>query len=363
MQIRNFTKDNTLIYKGIGILLILFHNLFHWMLLDSCENEWDFKKERIINFYDALVQYPFDFINVLLSYFGHFGVQIFIFISGVGLALSMQNKSRGWGIFMIERLKKLYPLLIVCFVFFFFYQIYFDWKMLEWYHYKEFFYKFVFIHILIPESDTSLSGPWWFFGLIFQLYLLFPLLFKAIKKYNVKAFIVICLISYIWIYISQYVYAPEANIMLLQNAPGHLPEFALGILLALNPEKKIHFSWVVLSLVIFSLGNFYKLFFPLTFLSITVLLYWGITKIIPFILNKTKKIKNVLFFYGSISMVLFAIHGPLRRQCNAISGDTFWMRYFSAILFLIAATGLAILGNMLYKWMVEKLSIKKTNLQ
>jgi peptidoglycan/LPS O-acetylase OafA/YrhL len=256
---------------------------------------------------------------------------------------------------MIERLKKLYPLLIIAFVFYFFYSIVLEWKMLEWFHYKEFLYKFLFIHTLVPESATTLSGPWWFFGLIFQLYVLFPLLFKALKKYNIKAFVLICVVSYIWIYISQYIYSPKADIMLLQNSPGYLPEFTLGILFALNPGKRIHFIWIVLAFVIFSLGNFYKSFFPLTFLSITVVMYWGLSRIMPFILNKTKIIKSVLFYYGSISMILFVIHGELRPRFISICGETFVMRYFSAILFLIAATALSILGAMMYKWMVKRL--------
>ena len=356
MQIKSFTKDDTLIYKGIGILLIVFHNFFHKMpLLEEKENEWTFASERVVDFYQTFIQNPFDCFNVLLSYFGHFGVQLFIFISGIGLALSMQHKTRAWKVFMVERLKKLYPLLIMGFVFLFFYAIIIDHRLLLWHRYLEFLYKLLFVHTFISKSGVSLSGPWWFFGLIFQLYVLFPLLFKVIKKYNIKAFVFICLGSYLWIYISQYVYAPSGSVYLLQNAPGHLPEFAFGILLALNPGKRIHFSWVVLSLILFSLGNFYKPFFPLTFLSITVVMYWTLTKIIPFILTKTQRLKTVLFYYGSISMIIFVIHGELRPPFLGISGEFWLMRYFCAFLFLLAATALSILGKVLYQWLVNRI--------
>jgi len=268
--------------------------------------------------------------------------------------LSMQNRTRDWRMFLVERLKKLYPLLITGFVFLFFYSIILGWGFLTWPHYQEFFYKLLFIHTLIPNSGTSLSGPWWFFALIFQLYVLFPMLYKIIKRFNVKAFVLICMVSYIWIYISQYLYSPEADVWLLQNAPGHLPEFALGVLIALNPGKRMNFIWVLLSFAVFSLGNFYKPFFPLTFLCITVVLYYGLSKIMSLIL-KTHLLKKGLFFYASISMVLFVIHGVLRYPFLPISGDIFWRRYLSAILFLIAATAMAILGNMMYNWMVKKL--------
>jgi peptidoglycan/LPS O-acetylase OafA/YrhL len=157
-----------------------------------------------------------------------------------------------------------------------------------------------------------------------------------------------------WIYVSQYLYQPEANILLFQNAPGHLPEFALGILLAMKKDRRIHIVWVLLSFVIFALGNFYKLFFPFTFLSVTVIFYWVFFKFLP-VLNKTKKIKKVLTYYGAISMILFVIHGPLRWNFIVISGETFWGKILGAILLLVVATALSILGNMLHEWMVRRL--------
>jgi len=337
MTINNFSKEDTLIYKGIGILLILFHNFFRRFPPWTGENEWYFSSVHFDKFFHGLLDTPFEFINLFFSYFGHFGLQIFIFISGVGLALSMQNRDRNWGIFMIERLKKLYPLMITGFVFLVVYKIAFDGQMIGWYYIREFIYKLLFLHTfnISKDSALSLTGPWWFFGLIFQLYVIFPLLFKMIKKYRIKAFLVICLISYVWIYISQYVYQPKAYILLFQNAPGHLPVFALGILLALNPGIKIHYFWGILALIIFSLGNYYKLFFPLTFLSVTILLIFGFSKFMPFLLNKTKRTKAVLTFYGSISMVIFAIHGPLRFPFVNISGNNFGQRLFSALLFLL----------------------------
>jgi peptidoglycan/LPS O-acetylase OafA/YrhL len=216
-------------------------------------------------------------------------------------------------------------------------------------------YKLLFIQTMRSGSGLSLSGPWWFFGLIFQLYILFPLIFKIIEKHRIKAFITICFVSYAWTYISQYVYRPDANVWLLQNAPGHLPEFALGILIALSPGKKIHYIWGILSLFLFSLGNFYKPFFPLTFLTATILVYWGSSKMIPLILSKTRMLKKVLLYYGSISMALFAVHGQLRPPFITISGETFWGRLCGSLLFLIAATAISILANMLYKWLTGKI--------
>jgi len=360
MKIKHFTKEDTLIYKGVGILLIVFHNFFHLLRPYAAENQTNFDLDRVHWLFFNLKDEPFESLNLLFSYFGHFGVQLFIFISGVGLVLSMKTKCRNWGAFMVERLKKLYPLLFIGFIFLLFYEILCNKNIPSFYYYREFFYKLLFLHTfnITKGSAYSLSGPWWFFGLIFQLYVLFPLLYRVIKKYNVKAFLLICMISYSWIFISQYVFSPNTDILLFLNSPGHLPEFALGILFALNPDKKMKPIYGILALVIFALGSFYKLFFPFTFLSITVVMYWGLTKIIPFILNRTQRLKSVLLYYGSISMVLFVIHGPLRFPFHEICGHTFYMKLFTAFLFIVVATALSILGNMMYQWMVNLL--KKT---
>lgn len=363
MLIKAISKEETNLYKGFGILLIILHNFFHWMPPWIGENEFDFDPKRVYNLFSAISHYPLEFINSLFSYLGHYGVQVFIFASGVGLAYSMLDKKRNWAKFMTERLKKLYPLMIVGVIFYFFTTIIIEQKIIGSWEWKEILYKFLFIHTLHPHSGMSLTGPWWFFGLIFQLYIFFPLLFKLFKRYRVKAFILICILCYTWIYISQYVYHPAADVYLLQNAPGHLPEFCFGILIALEKGKKIHPAWFIISLIVFVLGNFYRPFFPLTFLSATVVLYWLGSKTSPYIAKKDSFIKRGVLFFGSISMILFAIHGPFRVPFISISGDIFWKRLIGAALFVITVTSLSIPGNMLYKWLIKKIDFTSSKLK
>ncbi|MDR2972241.1 MAG: acyltransferase [Bacteroidales bacterium] len=358
MQIKSLPREYTTMWKGFAILHVMCHNFFHWVPPFTGENEWDFDPERVMRLIKGLVEQPLECINLYFSFFSY-GHTLFIFISGVGLALSMQNRDRSWGIFIIERLKKLYPLMITGFVFLFFYEIVFSGKFIGWYHCREFLYKLLFLHTfnITKGSALSLSGPWWFFGLIFQLYILFPLLFKIIKKYRIKAFVLICFISYVWIYISQYVYQPQAYILLLQHAPGHLPELAFGILIAISPSKKLPNVWVLLSLAVFITGCFFKFLYPFTFLSAVVFAFWILSKIFPFIINKAKRLKAILLHIGAISMILFAIHGPLRRLFIAVSGETFYGRLLALVLLIFTATALSIIGNKLYKWLIKRFDI------
>lgn len=65
------------------------------------ENEFEFNDENVFKFLSAFAEYPMESINILLSYLGHYGVQLFIFISGYGLAASMLNTYKGYKSFIV----------------------------------------------------------------------------------------------------------------------------------------------------------------------------------------------------------------------------------------------------------------------
>ncbi len=365
MNIRQLTKDDTGILKGIAILGILMHNFLHWIEpLDCQENEFGFIRSNIDSFFTAFHDKPTEFFNIIMSYFGHFGVQIFIFISGFGLAMSMANKTRGYGRFLLDRLKKLYPLVIIAFVFYFFSTIIMSYRFVSAEEMKSFGYKFLLIHTLVPGEGESICGPWWFFGLITQLYLLFPLVYWLIRKFGAKAFAVICLVSYAIVYTMLYAQILPKNLFIMQNFPGHLPEFALGILFACNNGKKANIIFFFAAIVIFCLGNFFKVFFPLTFLCLTYIMICGYMRITEWTKGKIFG-KSFFAFFGSISMVLFATHGEFRWQFVAIAknhanaGFTILM----LLLFLIAAVIIALGANAVYKWMLSLVERRKAEIK
>ena len=172
------SKRDTSILKGFAILCIVFHNYFHWLNPNPGENEFTFSASRVENFFQLLGDEPGEWFNLLFSYLGHYGVQIFVLISGFGLTVSMINRPRTWESFVLNRLKKLYPLLLSGILALFLGVILMDSQLVDNYIMMELKPKLLFIHTLIPNSGVSVNGPWWFFALILQLYLLFPLLFQ-----------------------------------------------------------------------------------------------------------------------------------------------------------------------------------------
>ena len=73
---------DSLVLKGGAIIAIALHNYFH-LISPVHENEFSFDPS---NFYALLksFQYPTQLIPALFSYFGHFGVRVFIFLSAYG---------------------------------------------------------------------------------------------------------------------------------------------------------------------------------------------------------------------------------------------------------------------------------------
>lgn len=356
MIYHNYTKRDTSIIKGFAILSIVLHNYFHWLAPSPGENEFDFSSRRVLDFFQLLRYNSQEFFNILFSYFGHYGVQLFIMVSGFGLAVSMINQPKTWESFMLGRLKKLYPLLVTGIVFYFFGMVLMEGKMFGVYEKRELGYKLLLIHTLIPNSGLSLVGPWWFFGLIFQLYLLFPLLFHWMEKWGWKVFFTVSVLSYGFIFLFRDALNLFQGTILMQNAPGHLPEFCLGMMLAFHKERKIHWIWLVLALVFFVLGNFFSGFYPFTFLSlcvVAVFAYQGL-KSIPV---KKSWLSVPLAYFGNISMALFVVHGffrtPILKVAITMPGP--WGHFVSGLLFLFLVWGVALAAKALYGFFVAQL--------
>lgn len=352
MKVYSISKDDTFIIKGLAIFSVVLHNFFHWVAPSPGENEFSFSTHCIYSFFSLMIERPTECINLLFSYLGHYGVQVFIFISGFGLTLSLLKRNRTWGVFMFERIKKIYPLLVTGVIVFGFASIVVSKSLITALGWKELRYKLLFVHTLLPNSGLKEVGPWWFFGLIIQLYILFPLLFKLFRKYNWKAFCGVLVISYCWIFLSQYEFQNLEEVSLMQNAPGHLPEFCFGILFALNTEKKIPIPWFVFAVLLFVLGNFFHIFYPFTFLSVTVIFVF----IFPYLKTIIEKVRLQRFFVflGEISMVVFAVHAIFREpfvQCFS-EYDSAWYNLISAILFFLCIMGISIASQKIYEYLI-----------
>lgn len=301
----NLSKDQTNIIKGVAMICLVLHNFLHWTNYIG-ENEMSFNADRIYVLFDAISSNKTMLFNGLFSYFGFYFLQLFIFISGYGLAKQYaKNITVSYSKYIAPRLIKLYALLLfgIAIYFVLFYK-HFD---LRW------FVSFAGSSLLMYNNLSfdrifMYVGPWWYFSLALQLYLLFPLLYKVLDRYKEKGLFVLILFSYILIFLFNPI-AMRLHIPIFGNFLGHLPEFLLGIGFAIFP--RIHLNWkiVIPTLIIFILSNFFDYFFSFTFLAFTILF---LAFVCPAIKLLPAGIIKAFIFLGSISMFMFLINGPLR---------------------------------------------------
>ncbi|NEN23439.1 acyltransferase [Cryomorpha ignava] len=307
---QTLTIRDTNIMKGISMLMIMFHNYFHQITPKTGENEFNFSVDYFQRFIGFLASEPLHAVRHIFSYFGHYGVQIFILVSSYGLYISYKDRDIEWLRFMKKRILKLYPTLLIGIVFVIILYIFSSSRFPSVFLVKESLIKLTLLYGFIPGSALSVSGPWWFFSAIIQLYAFFPLLKRIVKKYGPNSMLITAFI-FIGLTIAFNTFADIANFSIYYTFVGQIPVFALGIYFAARSEIKISVLVFLAALIMFAAANFYEMAYYFSFISVTILLLTVMIWLLPFI-QRFKKLATFLAFTGGISLFLFVIHGSLR---------------------------------------------------
>ncbi|MDO9510324.1 MAG: sulfatase-like hydrolase/transferase [Bacteroidales bacterium] len=346
----SISRSHTDVFKGLGILFIVFHNYFHWVWPSPGENEFNFSTSRILTLWEQIFTSPLEIFNLLFSYFGHFGVQIFIFISGYGLAMAANAKGVKYFSFLIRRFGKIYPSFLMAVAVLIVLRIFSAPESLNGVFFHQIKLKLLLIANFFPGEALTINGPWWFYSMIFQLYVVFPLLWWLDKKSTGISFFLISALALGLIFVLG-VDPWQSKTNLMQNMPGHLPEFLLGIYIAnRKPGKFASYLWP-LALLIFALGNYFESLWLLTFISVTWLLVVFFQRLADN-LKPGSVFLRIIVYFGSISMYLFAIHGFIRVPFVEMASKDF-IPLKSILLFIpfIIISTLLAHGMMLFeKW-------------
>lgn len=275
-----------------------------------------------------------------LARLGFSGVNVFLFMSGFGLTLSMTKAHLNfnhlwiklpWKKFFIRRFFKIYPLYIFCHFLFFITGIIMG-KYADMPLDIGFLLSVTGLKVFFPKYFWYGPDAFWFIGLIIQLYILFPILFwLLLKTGKINFFIIvfiICTISRLITANSEYYY-----VLILGLAPNRLSEFCLGMLVgyttATNKDMNINkislvnkHIWLVfvLAVLVGLLINVQPI------LSIRIVCYdlvlaiasfTGLT-IIALFISYISSAYNALFFLGNISYTFYLLHSPPIRPVFAI---------------------------------------------
>ena len=102
--------------RGIAILGIILHNYCHFLGFAVKENEYKFDPARPMQFFDKLFSFDSDLFIHFFSFLGHYGVPVFLFISGYGLVKKYEAAPGGDGLawaFIKKHFLKLFRLMFI----------------------------------------------------------------------------------------------------------------------------------------------------------------------------------------------------------------------------------------------------------
>ena len=343
------TRDECSAMRGIAILAIMLHNYCHFIGRIVQENEYQFfasnndKLWQVLSNPDALLPVH------LLSYFGHYGVPVFLFLSGYGLVMKYEKSltpnpspigEGGYGVFRFVRYHylKLLRMLIVGFTLFVIVDIMTPGRFQ--FHWDNVIAQLLMYINVLPTPDKIIwPGIYWFFGLMIELYIVYRLLL-----YRQKSWIVISLIAVCWLL--QVFCDPEGETLnrLRYNFIGGMLPFGVGIMAGRYVgHLHIHLSrwtWgaVLLgtTILIVIMGFHYQswLWIPLLIIVGTI----ALVKVLP------QQLLALVTWFGTISAAMFVVHPIARKLFITVA----WRQdiYDGLILYVIVAVALS--------WAVKK---------
>jgi len=337
------TRAECAALRGLAIIGIFLHNYCHWLGPVVKENEYTFSQHNV-DWLTAVMASPDGLLPAhLVSFFGHYGVPVFLFLSAYGLELKYGRSLYAPAFrFVAYHWKKLFSMMIVGFVSF----TIVDAMTPGRWHYTltQVLAQLAMVNNLLPDPDHNIwPGPFWFFGLMLQLYAVYRLLlYKRHWAWTAGA-MVVCLGV-------QLAFAPESEALnwYRYNFMGGMLPFGLGLLYARYGNRIILTNLNTLSLLV----SVVFCGFMVMWMSASYLL-WSLVPLVVCILcvYVVKLLSQAarrpvgawlmerLVWMGEISAALFVIHPTLRKVFIPISrhGDI----YTGLLLYAIAAIGAA----------------------
>ena len=359
--------------RGIAILGIILHNYCHFLGFAVKENEYKFDSSRPMQFFDKLFSLDSDLFIHFFSFLGHYGVPIFLFISGYGLVKKYEahpqtgneNPSRREGhsvgfTFIRKHFLKLFRLMIIGYLVFI--GVYLlrhsdGAQVYSWDHVLtqltmtiNFFY-FDPDHIIKP-------GPYWYFGLMLQLYILYIL---VIYRWRQNSLLIALAAGSILL---EACFGNQQDWLnyIRYNFIGGLLPFCMGIWaarrepLSNSPEGESNSTpplrevgWVLISALFVLFGGMYFwtwLIVP-AFIAIGAIATVKLLSACKGILSPLSSLLSPLSWLGSISAMLFVMH-PIAREL-IISHYRRIDIYGGIFIYLLSSVALA----MLLKWILR----------
>ena len=365
------TIAETRALRGLGILGIVLHNYCHFLGFAVKENEYTFTAERPRQFLEQLFSPDGNILIHLFSFLGHYGVPLFRFVSGLGLVLKYEktrpnppkgtvpdgpiqmegNKTesvgQGAGKWLADHFLKLFRLMVVGYVLFVLVYILRHNDAARVYSWDRVVAQLTMtINFLYFDPDHIIKpGPYWFFGLMIQLYALYRLvIYRWRSGYVLAALVALA-------FVAEAVCSPQSadgvawlNFIRYNFVGGVLP-FALGVAWARwTPDISHRWQWALI-LVVSAIGVLVGSLWFLSWLWVPLFVVTGAVATVRLLPGG---MRDVCEWFGVLSSALFVIH-PLLREIiiwHYAKSDI----HYGAVIYLLASVAAAMLLQRVMKY-------------
>ena len=308
-QADDHSREYSYIMKGMAIICIMLHNYCHLMPGATQENEFIFSYENInllFGFDGSFVEWIYE----LFSFFGWYGVPVFMFLTGFGLVMKYERKDSApfkKKEFIIRNFLKLFFLMlpgilafsILCFC------VTLYAGDINFTAIANYFFQLTMLPDLFCLWSPPNPGVYWYFGLTMEFYLIYALLIHRRPVWWMWALLVLS-------YLLQFIIDPESDYMewCRHNASGWMSVLIMGIVYARHRDlisKKLFRACLIVSLLLIfpSMLNPIKWQFSILACVIIAMAIAGWSMHIP-------RWRSAWIWIGRLSPMLFVAH-PFAR--------------------------------------------------
>ena len=302
----------------------------------------------------------------ILSHFGHYGVAIFLFVSGYGLVKKYESGAavkrglREDAFFLYSHAVKLWKLMVPALLLF----VVIEMMQGTWNRpMPRLFPLLGYYSNLQPHRDLIL-GPWWWFGLMMQFYILWRLLIYRRGRAVLYTTMGVCMAAVMviaWLERGSLESTETLTCYLHYNFPSSMLAFGLGVADARYGLRWLHRWWSPLvGLAVVLLGSFNAGIWTISSAG-------ALMVALAFVAREDEDIRfgrvlyvnmrMVLVFLGSISAWLFALHPVVREYTIGLAKNgSDGLLYLSILIYLAASIMLAWVVTYLVKDKKNKVS-------
>lgn len=331
-QLHPWTKPAGMFARGCAIALIVFHNYFHALPPKIGENEFGYQP-IYTKYLEYFLEHPGTVVQLSLAFWGWIAVGVFVVLSAYGMTVKSDKAAIQSQIpFLLSRFKKLYPVFFMAIIIhFFLIAIHREEAISSWL--IGYIAKLSLLTNFIPGYELKIVGPWWFFSLIFQMYIVVPSLIRLFHRYgNVFLLALTGFYAFMMLVVDPYI-----AIKIRMTVIGWLPEISLGIYWASASGKIFKIAYLIPVVAIFIMGNTSPVLWIAQSVTGTFILMYLLALLFKS-LSPSNAFVRWMIFLGTISLPIFAINAPIRSvflDTDSGIGQPLFSIFLSVVFLLV----------------------------